>query len=274
MIEGPFPVDGHVHFYDCFEPWRFFEAAVANLSAGARAAGVERSGPGCLLLTESAREGAFGALRSGARLPAGWRVEAPETDASAALLRRGGALELIVVGGRQILTAEGIEVLALGVGRTPEDGLPLRATLSDLRAAGAPAVLPWGFGKWLGARGRAIAEVVEAGRVDGLALGDNAGRPAPTPQPRAFRRANARGLPILPGSDPLPLPEAADDAGRYGFVLEGRLDPDRPAADLIDLVARIDAQPRIFGRRHGLAAAIRRQIRLRRRAGAVPPAKA
>ena len=67
---------------------------------------------------------------------------------------------LVVVAGRQIVTAEAIEVLALGLNRLYPDGRPLATVIEDLSEEEVLLILPWGVGKWLGRRGRIIADLV------------------------------------------------------------------------------------------------------------------
>ena len=74
---------------------------------------------------------------------------------------RPGTLPVLVIAGRQIVSAERIEVLALGTRTQIPDGQPLAATIDAVRADGALAVLPWGFGKWWGARGRMVDAYLE-----------------------------------------------------------------------------------------------------------------
>ena len=167
---------------------------------------------------------------------------------------------MVLVAGRQLTTREGLEVLALGSSAPLADGEDLAATIERVRAHGAAAVLPWGFGKWWGRRGRALTRCLETVEPTGVFLGDNAGRPAQLPPPPQFAQGAGRGLFVLPGSDPLPLPDAVGSVARYGFVLEGAVDADRPTAGLLRLLAGLRQQPATFGRRDGLAACLVKQL--------------
>ncbi|QBR38565.1 hypothetical protein ETW23_21930 (plasmid) [Leisingera sp. NJS201] len=171
--------DGHVHLYACADRDLFLEAAWRNLSAGARGLDAARW-DACLFFTETARDNAFDTLctAEAAALPAGWRLRRlPEDSAAAVLLREQDGAALTVIAGRQVISSEGIEVLALATVRRFCDGRPAAALLGELQAAGIPAVLPWGVGKWLGRRGRLVAELLQTQAAPGLFLGDNAGRP-------------------------------------------------------------------------------------------------
>jgi len=252
-------VDGHVHLYGCADRLRFLEAAWRNLSAAASEANVtEGHWQGCLLFTESARDDGFADLRSAA-LPNGWRSRTISRDPAALFLNRDGA-DLLVIAGRQVISAEGIEVLALATTRSFADGVPVAALLAELRAADIPAVLPWGLGKWLGRRGDQVAELMAAQAGPGLFAGDNAGRPPGWRVP-LFQR----GTVVLPGTDPLPLAGTEERVGGYGFMLDGQLDPDRPAADMAQRLLALRETPPVFGRRCGWSVVLGEQLALRRR---------
>lgn len=254
-------VDGHVHYHDGFDPTRFFDGARAHFDAAARELGLPAQTPGCLMFTESAWDHAFRAFRdaSAAHLPAGWTLEAAEEAHSLFARREDGGL-LLLVAGRQVVTREGLEILALGTDREFEDGLATRRALDAVRESGAIAVLPWGFGKWWLGRGALVREIVGEARSPELFLGDNAGRPRLAPRPALFRRAAARGIGVLPGSDPLPFASETGTAGCYGFRVAGELDPERPARSL-DAAIRTHKGPFAgFGRRTGIARFGRHQV--------------
>ncbi|MES1245469.1 MAG: hypothetical protein ABUT39_27945 [Acidobacteriota bacterium] len=236
-------VDAHVHFHDCYDLQAFLEGALRNIRKGADELGLTQW-TGFLLLAESA----------GARWFQRWRDD-PRFEATREAESRVALERLVLIAGRQIVTRERLEVLALGRDLEVPDGLPLRDTLERVRESGALPVLPWGFGKWWGRRGRVVAEAL---RQDGeLFLGDNGGRLGP--DPALFRRARKLGVRLLPGSDPLPFSRHAGLAGSYGFVLPHAVDLDRPAETLLQRI-RESGQPRAFGRRAGLPRFLRDQV--------------
>jgi SAM-dependent methyltransferase len=261
-LAGTFLIDAHVHCHRGIEPAEALGHAARNLAAAARAGGLTPAA-GWLLFTETADAHVFTALRRNPRELVGWTLEATEEEVS--LLARGSFdFPLVLVAGRQIVTAEGLEVLALAAAGPFADGQELAATVAAVGEAGGLAVLPWGFGKWWGRRGKVLTRFLEQAQPGTVFLGDNGGRPQLGPIPRPFTRAAGRGIFTLPGSDPLPLPAERDAVGRYGFVLEGAVDPARPAAGLLWLLRGLRHQPAAFGRRQRLAPFLVRQIALRR----------
>lgn len=262
-------MDSHVHFHSCFDRDLFLASALANFRRGAAELGIEAAGPGCLLLAEAGGEHWLRRWRdsAGDGEEGGWTFERTEEEESL-LARRGEDERLLLIAGRQVRTREGLEVLALATAEEFPDGLTLGDTLTRVHWSGALPVLPWGFGKWWFYRGALVEAALQ--QWEGILLGDNAGRPRLAGPPRFFREAEARGVPVLPGSDPLPLPEQATRAGSYGFAAPG-VSPDRPAEGLRALVGELRSrreQPRTFGRCAGLLEFCRGQsaLRLRRRA--------
>jgi hypothetical protein len=207
---------------------------------------------GCLLLAEAGERRWFRERREGGQGRSGdWTFEPTEEDCSLAARHVSGE-RLFVIAGRQIATGEGIEALALGRDVEIPDGLALAETLGRIRAAEALPVLPWGFGKWWLRRGSLVEETFRNRGSEELFLGDNGGRLGGrlgiVATPRLFREARSQGVPVLPGSDPLPLAEHCARAGSYGFILSGPLDEAHPAACVLRGIRRLKGQPRIFGR--------------------------
>lgn len=265
--------DAHVHLHPEFDPERFCAAALARAD--------RLDGPLLLLLAECAGIDAFGALRARAAGSATsghpvCAVRATAETRSLGLLRRGAAAaRVFLVAGRQIVSREGIEVLALGT--EPEGPLtrlgdrehPARELVRRILAEGAAAVLPWGVGKWLGSRGREVARLVADPVLrcePRFLLGDIAARCWPWPQPAAFRA----GPRVLAGSDPLPRAGAEDDLARYRFALRARFDSARPAASLLAALDDPRCPVAVEGRRERPWQTLTRQLgyRLRRRGAA------
>jgi hypothetical protein len=252
-------VDGHVHLHDCFETPDFLDAAAANLAAEARGLGLPGQPTGCLLLVESRGFDRFAQLADGTAATGAWRVSPTEEPVSL-LAHRPGALSIVLVAGRQIVSRERLEVLAVGTRATFADGLPLDEALARVIAADAVAVVPWGVGKWQGARGRLIADLLERERDRPLFVGDNGGRLGLAPPPKLFARAQRRRVPVLAGSDPLPSRGQIAKVGGYGFVAEVDLDAKTPFATLRGYLESLEISPRTFGRLESLPGFIRSQV--------------
>ena len=275
-------VDAHVHVHPCFDDATFLDSSAANFQRGAAQVGVPEPYAGCLLLAEAGETRWFRRRREGGQGRSGdWTFEPTEEDCSITARHTSGE-RLFLIAGRQVATREGIEALALGRDVEIPDGLALAETLDRIRAAEALPVLPWGFGKWWLRRGSLVEETFRKRGSEELFLGDNGGRLGGrlgiAAAPRLFREARSQGVPVLPGSDPLPLAEHCARAGSYGLVLSGPLDEAHPAACVLRGIRRLKGQPRSYGRCADLTSFLRDQaaLRWRRRltAGVKTPAEA
>lgn len=244
----PYLVDGHVHLHPSFEVERFFTAAANNFATAGRALGFSSSPCGILMLTESSGSNRFVELQRSAadQQAAGFELRATPEDRSL-LVAVPGRSPMMVVAGRQVVTAEDLEVLALGCKEELRDGGPLEATLGLVREAGAIPVIPWGFGKWQSNRRRILLEVLRRQSTGLVFLGDNGGRATLLPQSALFQRAAEMGIRNLPGSDPLPFAREQTRPGSYGFVFDEPLDSQEPATDLLQKLAQSEDQSQTFG---------------------------
>jgi hypothetical protein len=258
-------VDGHVHVHECFDVARFLDAAADNFGAVAAGLGGTLDPQGILMLTEAKGARVFESWSSRAPVSHGsWRIDrTSETDALVA--QRGREDRLLLVAGRQIVTAERLEVLALATTAPFVEGRPLRAALDDVREAGGLPVLPWGFGKWSFSRGELVRRVVAEEDPGSFFLGDNGGRPGWGRRPPEFAMAERRAIRILPGSDPLPLACHVRRAGSFGFALERPENVDRPASWLRERLASPSARPVPYGRGEKLLPFLRNQVLMQAR---------
>ncbi|AUW58825.1 hypothetical protein C1T17_12720 [Sphingobium sp. SCG-1] len=235
-------IDAHVHLHDPANAITHVKAACAQLydTLGHISTAV-------LMLAEQAGHNVFGVLR-----------DSLEPSAEPEALWLGNRADpALIVAGRQIVSAEGLEILALACMDSVEDGLPARALVSRLLAQDAIVVLPWGVGKWLGKRGQLVRDLIATYPKGTLFLGDNGGRPSFWPM------SDVPQARVLSGSDPLPLPGSARRLGTFGTMLSTRLSRDHPLRDL-KAALRNPAQPLVpFGRAASLARFSRDQIRLR-----------
>jgi len=268
-MTGTVLVDAHVHFYRCFRPDRFFDAARNNFRRAALTRGVGSGSLGCILLAERSSEHYFDRFASTAGRTGGERWSfRPTGEAESILACHDGAPAFVVVAGRQIATQDGLEVLALATTARFPDGRPIRASLDAALAAGAIGAVPWGFGKWWFRRGALVAGLLHSHGGPEFFLGDNGGRPRPGRPPRLFAVAQTRGVRVLPGTDPLPLSREENRVGGYGLVLQGNVDLDKPARSIRALLHAHPGQPPTYGWRVGFGTFLRNQIgiRVRKRA--------
>ena len=224
-------IDCHVHLYDCFDIHDFLTGANRNL----RSAGYELcSGEdlmSVLMLTETSRENGFerlkhlarGQQRSERKPDREWHVRLLPGDKSAVVATNQSDQDLLIISGRQVISSEGLEVLALATDRELTDGRPLKNLVRKINALNAIPVIPWGVGKWLGSRGRVLKIFLESDVNHDFFLGDILGRPTFWPRSSIFHMADSRGIRVLPGTDPLPMKSETRRAGMCGVHIEHRI---------------------------------------------------
>jgi len=244
----------HVHIYDCFDLETFLDSALENFKAEAARSGREDAFTAVLLLTETAKENWFHRLaryvgdESGTKRKAigNWTFHRTNEDCSLCA-QYGNAQGLFLIAGRQIITAEDLEVLALAMTRNFEDGSPAEELIEAVKESGGIPAFPWGFGKWLGQRGSTLTKILNTPETSGLFLGDNGNRPNFWPRPSHFKMAQAKGIRILPGSDPLPFFSERHRPGSFGFSISGSIASEYPARDL----KRILLEPKMLLKAYG-----------------------
>lgn len=231
-------IDGHVHIYDSFDLDKFFKIANRYLdhfydTLYANGSPYEK----VLLLTEGKTNDVFSQLKNhgGFTNDSGFQCRETKEQESLVLTKYDKPV-CYILKGRQIVTRENLEVLAVATNLTIEDGLPINTVIGKLTDANQLAVLAWGFGKWFFKRGKVIKRVLDTCRSPYLLVADNSGRPVFWPYPSAFKKANALNIPLINGSDPLPFEEEIAKVGSYGFTVEGDFDPQEPSKSLREIL--------------------------------------
>jgi hypothetical protein len=139
-------IDAHVHLHPGADPVATLTAAHDRMvgMAGGEALSL-------FMLAEQQGHDMFDALRSFAEA----------TDEAESLWLRHDGADLLVLAGRQVISAERLEVLALATDAHFDDGLPARDLVSAMLAQDALVILPWGIGKWLGRRGNLVDRLAD-----------------------------------------------------------------------------------------------------------------
>ena len=260
-------IDAHVHFHSVFQPHRFLNAACENFQR-CFPCHPDESWIGVLLLADTDSQDTIKLLKDSSI--DGWTLQ-PTQDECAWLAVRDGCAKLVLVAGRQIETAERLEVMALATNDSFREGRSINETLQRVCSSGAIPVIPWGFGKWSFERGSIVGKLVRSLSAGELALdcevflGDNGGRARMLGAPRLFALAADLGVRILPGSDPLPLTWHVEKAGSYGFSLPASCDERRPATQLKELLETDRSQPPTHGDLQPAGVFVRNQLAMQLR---------
>jgi len=245
--------DTHVHFYPCYDLQAALRNLVDNLgnlggNAVRTAFLVERSD--CQYFTEiEQRKAGF----------SGGDFEiSPAAEAGSMILSKNGRPELYLFAGRQTVTAEGVEILALTVDTRIADGLPAREVVGVILDAGGIPVLSWAPGKWFFRRGQIVRELIESFSPGELLIGDTTLRPTVWIEPLLMRLAVRRGFAVMAGSDPLPFSGEEKYMGTYASVLDGPFDPDKPVTSVRKMLTTPGMRIVMAGKRCGPLEVIRR----------------
>lgn len=231
-------IDAHVHIYDCFDIEKLLDSAWNSFHNHALQHTLQGDFTGLLLLTETSEHNWFAelsakiALQTARQMSLGkWKFVPTAEDFSLFASGPHGQ-KIFLIAGRQIVTAEKLEVLALITHRTFTDGLSLEATIHVIQAAGGIVVLPWAVGKWLGKRGKLIHQMIRDNHESPIFLGDNSGRPQFWRPPSQFKTIEQQGRPVLRGTDPLPLSSETTRPGNFGLALAAKINVKEPGKHL------------------------------------------
>jgi len=257
-------VDTHVHIYPEYDLEVLLKAGRENLRSAAAGAGLQADREVfvfCLAEREDCRF--FKNLSEDKiRLAKSFHIERTG-DTEGLWLCDGENFRVLIVAGRQLVSAGRLEVLALTVDTDIRSGGKLEQMIPAVQASGAIPILPWAPGKWMGGRGKAVSDWISQSDPHGALLADTSFRPAGWKEPSQFRAARAKGIPVLAGTDPLPVRGEESKVGTYCQALDAQLDEAHPVQSLRKLISRAVPEPRTIGRRRPLREVVRKQIALR-----------
>lgn len=238
--------DTHVHVYPCHDSARTFKSLLENLQA------LSVSAAKALFLTERADCHFFRDLAEG-------RVEPPvpgtafsvSAERECVTLGRTEGGDMVIFAGRQIVTRERLEILALTLDQPFPEGETAEAVIAAVLQAGGVPVLSWAPGKWFFGRGRVVASLIERFKPGELLIGDTSLRPIGWPEPILMRRARRAGLTVLAGSDPLPVAGEEIHAGCYASLLDIDLEDNTPVVAIRRAFKSPGLGTKTVGRRSG-----------------------
>ena len=207
-------IDGHVHYHPMFSLATFLHAACRNFQGDL----------GVLLLAQPDAAEPFELLKSRSQ-ELGCQWQCAQVEPTAYVLQWANHT-IVAIAGRQIVTRENLEVLALCTNEQISQGQPVADTIHEVLQRDAVPVLPWGFGKWWFSRGRTVRHLIRARRHDVL-LGDSGCRPN-LGRPTVLMDGQCQGFRILAGTDPLPMKSHETRAGSFCSVLPSAIDLAHP----------------------------------------------
>lgn len=247
MNGAPVIADLHVHWHSYYDSVCLLRDVVPRFR---RLGGP--SSVAVLCWTEASRCRAFDRLAAGG---GPWPVTHTASNGAALWVGRDDPREGVwILRGQQILSAERIEILTVGVRDDSLEGCSADDIIARLRDVGSPALIPWAPGKWCGRRGRLVRELVTRWPAEFVLLVDSSLRPRGWPLPVLLREWLSGGGRHLAGSDPLEFPGEEDRIGTYATRFETVLDASDPVAALIAMLRDVRVQAMPVGLRAGPAA--------------------
>ncbi|WFB37306.1 hypothetical protein P3T73_05970 [Kiritimatiellota bacterium B12222] len=234
--------DCHIHVYPEQDGAATIRSALSHLRTHSK------SDQDCfaIFLTEAHSCNWFAALKSGAvLLPDDMQViPSPEDNCLQVNTKEG---TLFIFAGRQIVSAERLEILALTQSTVPKDGASTSDIIEAVSSCGAVPVLSWAPGKWMFARSKIVKKLIAESEVP-LLLGDSALRCQGWPMPAVMKETV---FPLLAGSDPLPVSGEEQVAGRYGVRIEMTLDLQAPVTSVREALLNPKTPVHFIGKRGG-----------------------
>lgn len=151
----------------------------------------------------------------------GFKVE-QVVDNEIFLTRERDQLSVSILPGRQVITAENIEILALASNETINDGQPALDVIYQVNQLGGVPVLAWSPGKWFAKRGKLVKRLITELDGQSFLIGDTTLRPYGWQTPGLMKQAMAHGFGVVAGSDPLPFAGEEKWLGRYYSMVESQ----------------------------------------------------
>lgn len=265
-------MDAHTHIYPGHDLSRLLLAALDHMPR------IAPTDLRVLMLAERADCSFFQALaQDEIQLPNDrWRIVAWDSDGGVKIRHLPDHRDLWILAGRQMATAERIEVCSLFDDTPLTDGTPARQLIHTILDTGGLPALDWSPGKWLFRRGDLVRDLLAEFPPDQLVLVDTSLRFYGWPAPRLYAAARRQGRALLAGSDPLPIPGDETMVGRYHCVVSipPLEDPSRLVAPLRAALTSGTQPITLAGRRYSPLATWSRLRRHARNAPAAPAAQA
>ncbi len=206
-------LDTHLHLYPVYDLSRAFNQLLDRSAH----LGDQVSRAACLAERHDCQY--FKQLLEGEIKLSGFNVE-QVVENEIRLTRDSDQLSLNLLPGRQVITRENIEILALSCPEMIADGQPALDVIFQLNQLNRIPVIAWSPGKWFGERGKLVKRLItELDRQDFL-IGDTTLRPYGWGIPGLMKQAQQLGFAVIAGSDPLPFSGEENWLGAYYTVIE------------------------------------------------------
>ena len=236
--------DTHVHLYPCYNLRQALTTLRRNLAAHVQEA------VHFAFLAERYDCHYFRDFAAGNTEVLGKQVEVTGYE-NCLRLSEDGFSDLYLVAGRQIITRERIEILALTTDLAIEDGLGVDEVIQRVRTEGGIPVVSWAPGKWFFQRREVVAGLIDKFAPGEILFGDTTLRPTGWLEPLLMRRAKQKKFGCVAGSDPLPFSGEEKMMGMFGICLDMDFSGDDPVASIRNSFTVSGFTPARVGHRGG-----------------------
>ena len=266
MAHSTLAIDAHVHLYQIFDLNTAIERGIENLQKLIRSDGSQENLVPIWLLAERSDASMFEHLLNMAKNNETVNhYHFSRIDAVTITVRKDDRTVLHIFAGRQLISAENLEVLSLVSNYNPPDRrFPLSTLVSQIKFHEGIPVLNWAPGKWFGERGEIVHQLIQESNPAELFIGDSTMRPSFWRTPGLVRKAQKLGFSMLAGSDPLPFSGEEEMIGVYGTMAQGEFDDTQPSKSLKTILIDQRNSLRIVGKRSNSLSFVIRQFKIMR----------
>ena len=265
MEKTTLAIDGHVHLYSVFDLKTAVESGRSNLlsNASKKSKRGNKTVPVWLLVERSDADFFEKLINNPGKYEAdGFRFVKGKDDLTIEV-RKDEEIVLYIFAGRQLVTAENLEVLSLisnlNIGDKEK---PLDEVIQAVKDSGGIPTLNWAPGKWFFNRGKVIARQIRERENKEIFFGETTLRNTLWPKPALMRQAEQKGFRVIAGSDPLPFSGEEKRIGSFGFVLDGVFDPAKPAESVRKALAKSQPPLNLLGKRNNVFTFAVRQYKI------------
>jgi hypothetical protein len=266
MSKSAVLMDGHVHLYPEYDLKQAFRYGTENIQKclrNSRLASAENIIT-VWLLTERWDCNFFQQMVTAPKKFSDGEVKlSPASEKTAVMLERKGFPKTFIFAGRQLVSKDGLEILALATDYFVKDRtLATSELIAAVNQSGGVPVLNWAPGKWFFNRGKIVRKLLDTSQPKDFVVGDNPLRPVCWPMPGLMKYASQKHFKVIAGSDPLPFAGEEKNIGTYCFATAAEFDENRPVSSVRKLLKASDLPTSILGKRNGVVKFAIRETRI------------
>jgi hypothetical protein len=248
-------VDTHVHLYPCYD----LRIAMVNLFGNLSGFGGDAQK--AAFLAERYDCDYFNRIKNNGQQILGnkFKVEVAGEE-NALVISADDGDQLYLYAGRQIVSRERIEILALATDFVTTAEWDARKVVEHVIEKGGIPVISWAPGKWFFKRKKVVQDLIDQFNPGEILIGDTTLRPHIWKEPDLMYSASQKGFSIVAGSDPLPFEGEEKYLGCFGSLIEGEISDNEPVSSIRSILKTPGKTFNRVGRRNRTAETIMRLV--------------